>query len=50
MTRYRLVAGSDRLEVELLLDKRAIRHKESAHLTFDFAVEGGGLRIDQGGT
>ena len=48
MTRYRLVAGSDRLEVELLLDKRAVRHKESAHLTFDFAVEGGGLRIDQG--
>ena len=48
VTRYRLVAGSDRLEVELLLDKRAVRDKESAHLTFDFAVEGGGLRIDQG--
>jgi alpha-mannosidase len=48
VTRYRLVAGSDRLEVELLLDKLAVRQKESAHLTFDFAVEGGGLRIDQG--
>jgi alpha-mannosidase len=49
VTRYRLVAGSDRLEVELLLDKVAVRAKESAHLTFDFAVEDGGLRIDQGG-
>ena len=49
VTRYRLVAGSDRLEVEFLLDKLPVRAKESAHLTFDFAVEGGGLRIDQGG-
>ncbi len=48
VTRYRLVAGSDRLEVELVLDKLPVRAKESAHLTFDFAVEGGGLRIDQG--
>jgi hypothetical protein len=48
VTRYRLVAGSDRLEVELDLDKLAVRTKESAHLTFDFAVEGGGLKIDQG--
>jgi alpha-mannosidase len=48
VTRYRLVAGSDRLEVELLLDKLPVREKESAHLTFDLAVEGGGLRIDQG--
>ena len=39
--RYRLVAGSDRLEVELLLDKLPVREKESAHLTFDLAVEGG---------
>ncbi len=46
---YRLVAGSDRLEVELLLDKVKVRSKESAHLTFDFVVPGGGLRIDQGG-
>ncbi len=46
--RYRLVAGQDRLEVELLLDKLPVREKESAHLTFDLAVEGGGLRIDQG--
>jgi len=46
--RYRLVAGSDRLEVELVLDKLPVRTKESAHLTFDLAVEGGGLRIDQG--
>jgi hypothetical protein len=46
--RYRLVAGSDRLEVELLLDKLPVRTKESTHLTFDFAVEGGALRIDQG--
>ena len=48
VTRYRLVAGSDRLEVELTLDKLAVREKESAHLTFDFAVFGGGLAIDQG--
>lgn len=48
VTRYRLAAGSDRLEVELLLDKLPVREKESAHLTFDFAVEGGGLRVDQG--
>jgi hypothetical protein len=48
VTRYRLVAGSDRLEVELLVDKLPVRTKESAHLTFDFAVAGGGLRIDQG--
>jgi hypothetical protein len=46
--RYRLVAGQGRLEVELLLDKLPVREKESAHLTFDLAVEGGGLRIDQG--
>jgi alpha-mannosidase len=48
VTRYRLVAGSDRLDIELLLDKVAVRTKESAHLTFDFAVESGALRIDQG--
>ena len=46
--RYRLVAGSDRLEVELVLDKLPVRTKESAHLTFDLAVENGGLQIDQG--
>jgi alpha-mannosidase len=50
VARYRLVAGSDRLEVDFLLDKVAVRTKESAHLTFDFAVEGGSLRIDQGGS
>ncbi len=49
VTRYRLVAGSDRLEIELVLDKLPVRSKESAHLTFDFAVEDGRLRIDQGG-
>jgi hypothetical protein len=48
VTRYRLAAGSDRLEVDFLLDKVPVREKESAHLTFDFAVEGGALRIDQG--
>jgi hypothetical protein len=48
VTRYRLVAGSGRLEVELTVDKLKVREKESAHLAFDFAVEGGGLRIDQG--
>ncbi|HYN03333.1 MAG TPA: hypothetical protein VE359_12870 [Vicinamibacteria bacterium] len=46
--RYRLVAGSDRLEVELALDKLPVRTKESAHLTFDLAVEQSGLQIDQG--
>ena len=34
--------------MELLLDKFPVREKESAHLTFDLAVEEGGLRIDQG--
>jgi hypothetical protein len=48
VTRYRLVAGSDRLEVELLVDKLPVRTKESAHLTFDLAVEGGAVRVDQG--
>jgi hypothetical protein len=48
VTRYRLVAGSDRLDVELTLDKLPVREKESAHLTFDLAVEGGALAIDQG--
>jgi hypothetical protein len=48
VVRYRLVAGSDRLEVELQLDKTKVRTKESAHLTFDLAVEAGRLRIDQG--
>jgi hypothetical protein len=48
VTRYRLVAGSDRLEVDLVLDKLPVREKESAHLTFDLVVEGGRLRIDQG--
>jgi alpha-mannosidase len=48
VTRYRLAAGSDRLEVEVVLDKLPVRAKESAHLTFDFTVEGGGLRVDQG--
>ncbi len=48
VARYRLVAGSDRLEVEVILDKLPVRAKESAHLTFDLAVEGGRLRIDQG--
>jgi alpha-mannosidase len=48
VTRYRLVAGSDRLEVEVVLDKLPVRAKESAHLTFDLAVERGRLRIDQG--
>jgi hypothetical protein len=48
VTRYRLVAGSDRLEVEVVLDKLPVRAKESAHLTFDLAVEKGRLRVDQG--
>jgi hypothetical protein len=48
VTRYRLAAGSDRLEIDLVLDKLAVRTKESAHLTFDLAVEGGRLRVDQG--
>jgi alpha-mannosidase len=47
-TRYRLVAGSDRLEVELRLDKSKVRAKESAHLTFDLAVEDGRTIVDQG--
>jgi hypothetical protein len=46
--RYRLAAGSDRLEVEFLLDKLPVRTKESAHLTFDLAVDEGRLLVDQG--
>ncbi len=46
--RYRLVAGSESLEIELLLDKLAVRTKESGHLTFDLAVDGGQRRVDQG--
>jgi len=46
--RYRLVAGADRLEVELRLDKTPVRTKESAHLTFDVSVEGGRTVVDQG--
>jgi hypothetical protein len=34
--------------VEVVLDKLPVRTKESAHLTFDLAVAGGSLRIDQG--
>jgi hypothetical protein len=48
VTRYRLVAGTDRLDVDIVLDKLPVREKESAHLTFDIAVDGGRLRIDQG--
>jgi hypothetical protein len=48
VARYRLVAGSDRLEIEVLLDKLRVRTKESAHLTFDLGVEGGRLSVDQG--
>jgi alpha-mannosidase len=48
VTRYRLVAGSDRVEVEVRLDKSPVRRKESAHLTFDLAVAGGRVRVDQG--
>jgi hypothetical protein len=48
VTRYRLAAGTDRLEVEIVLDKLPVRTKESAHLTFDLAAESGRLRIDQG--
>ncbi len=48
VTRYRLAAGSDRLEIEMTLDKVAVREKESAHVTFDLAVAGGRLRVDQG--
>ena len=48
VTRYRLAAGSDRLEIEMTLDKVAVREKESAHVTFDLAAAGGRLRVDQG--
>jgi hypothetical protein len=46
--RVRLLAGSDRVELEDVLDKTPVREKESAHVAFPFAVPGGVIRADEG--
>jgi hypothetical protein len=43
-----LVAGSDEVSLTAVLDKIAVREKESAHLAFPFAIPGGTVRVDEG--
>jgi alpha-mannosidase len=40
----RLVAGIDRVEIINIIDKKAIRKKESVHFAFPFAVDGAQVR------
>jgi alpha-mannosidase len=44
----RLVAGSDLVEMDVEIDKIAVRDKESAHLAFPLNVPGGVTRVDLG--
>jgi hypothetical protein len=44
----RLVAGSDVVEMDIEVDKIAVRDKESAHLAFPLNVPGGVTRVDLG--
>jgi hypothetical protein len=44
----RLVAGSDLVEMDVEVDKIAVRDKESAHLAFPLNVPGGVTRVDLG--
>ena len=46
--RFRVVAGSDLVFAEVVLDKLPVRAKESGHLAFPFDVPGGVIRVDQG--
>jgi alpha-mannosidase len=46
--RVRVVAGDNRVFVEVLLDKKAVRDKESAHLAFPFSFAPATIRVDQG--
>ncbi len=43
-----LAAGSDRVELQALIEKTAVRTKESAHLAFPLDLPGGTIRVDQG--
>jgi alpha-mannosidase len=45
----RLVAGSSDIEIETILDKRAVREKEGVHLVFPFRVSSPVVRYDQAG-
>lgn len=42
----RLVAGLDRVDITNVLDKTAVREKESVHFAFPFNVPNGQMRID----
>jgi hypothetical protein len=44
----RLVAGSDLVEMDVEVDKIAVRDKESAHIAFPLNVPGGVTRVDLG--
>jgi len=44
----RVVAGSDTLEMDVEIDKIAVRDKESGHLAFPLNVPGGVIRVDLG--
>ena len=44
----RVVAGSDLLEMDVEIDKIAVRDKESGHLAFPLNVPGGVIRVDLG--
>jgi alpha-mannosidase len=44
----RVVAGSDLVEMDVEIDKIAVRDKESGHLAFPLNVPGGAIRVDLG--
>jgi hypothetical protein len=46
--RVSLTAGSDRVSLELTIDKTVVRTKEGAHAAFPFAIPEGVVRADQG--
>lgn len=47
--RVTVVAGDGVVAIEDVLDKTAVRAKESAHIAFPFNVPGGRVRVDEGG-
>jgi alpha-mannosidase len=46
--RVSLTARADAVDIETVLDKTAVREKESAHLAFPLNVPGGIVRVDEG--
>jgi alpha-mannosidase len=46
--RVTVVAGSDLVTLEHVMEKTAVRDKESAHVAFPFDLPGGTIRVDQG--